>query len=145
MGPKGCPATYVTNYLTSRKSKDLIYSEVEAYMGLYRAQGGDDRNCLSIQGGIGKKKTTSPPTRGGKIITLSLFVRNLLSRRGKRQRTRSFGKKSSPSNTQGEIRQKGSETTKRTKRVDFSFGKKFRMKLNCALLTTTMEIGPKSV
>jgi len=29
----------VTNYWTSRKSKDLIYTEVEAYMWLYRGQG----------------------------------------------------------------------------------------------------------
>jgi len=77
-------------------------------------------NCLSIEVGNGRKKKKSLPSRGGKIITLSPFVRNLLSRRGKHQKTRFFRKESRPNSTHGEVRQKGSETTKSlTKRVDF--------------------------
>jgi hypothetical protein len=45
-----------------------------------------------------------------------------------------------------EVRQKVCETNKSIiERVEVSVGKKLRMKLNCALLTTMMEIGPKSV
>jgi len=50
-------------------------------------------NRLSIEGGNGRKKKTSLPTRGGKIITLSPFARNLLSRKGKHQRRKLSARK----------------------------------------------------